>query len=184
MRDPDNTNASEEIVTVHGVLVQVHGSGVLIVGDAGIGKSECALELVSRGHKFVADDSVEIRINDAGATGAAPELTRGYLYVRGLGAFQVVDVFGHESSILRCSIDLVLELSRSSDADVGFHLGPNFQTEAILGTRFAKLTVPVRSGRNLAVLIETAVRIYELWCIGRDASRDLAVNHSLSLTQK
>jgi serine kinase of HPr protein (carbohydrate metabolism regulator) len=78
----------------------------------------------------------------------------------------------------------VLELSRNSDANVGFRLGPNFQTETILGTGFAKLTIPVRSGRNLAVLVETAVKIYELWLQGKDASRDLVVNHTTSLSQK
>lgn len=184
MIDSNTNKPSEGFTTVHGVLVKIQGTGVLIVGDAGIGKSECALELISRGHRFVADDSVEIRIEKSQAEGRAPELTRGFLYVRGLGAFQVTDVFGQESLLLRCSVDLVLELSRNSDADVGFRLGPNFQTETILGTDFAKLTIPVRSGRNLAVLVETAVKIYELWRQGRDASRDLAATLSLSLSRK
>lgn len=169
---------------VHGVLVQVHGTGVLIVGDAGVGKSECALELTSRGHKFVADDAVEIQVIDMAAWGMAPEITRGFLYVRGLGAFQVTDVYGPESFLPECMIDLVVELSRDTHTDLGFHLGPGFQTENILGINFGKLRIPVRSGRNLAVLIETAVAIYGLWRSGKDASRKLIANQLNSLTHK
>lgn len=168
---------------VHGVLVQVYGTGVLIIGDAGVGKSECALELTSRGHRFVADDAVVIELNNTGAKGAAPEVTKGFLYIRGLGAFRVADVYGHESLLSECGIDLVLGLSRNNDANHGFHIGPDFQTEKILGVDFDKLTIPVRSGRNLAVLVEVAVKIHGLWRSGVDASHELSINQANLLRQ-
>lgn len=156
----------------------------MVVGEAGIGKSECALELLSRGHKFVVDDTIEIRQFESRVIGKSPEITRDFLYVRGLGAFRVTDVFDEDSLISQCAIDLVVEFSRTSDADLGFRLGPNFQIENILGADLTKLTIPVRSGRNLAVLVETAAKIYRLWREGKDSSRDLAANHSFTLTQK
>ena len=169
---------------MHGVLVQVYGTGVLIVGDAGIGKSECALELTSRGHKFVADDAVEIELSKYGAKGTAPSVTKGFLYVRGLGVFRVAEVYGQESLLPECAVDLVVGLSRDAGADYGFHLGPNFQKETILGTDFDKLTLPVRSGRNLAVLVEAAVKIHNLRRSGMDASKELSINQLNALLQK
>jgi len=184
LRESNKKKLSNKLATVHGVLVEVRGTGVLIVGEAGIGKSECALELLSRGHKLVADDAVVIQLTPSGTKGAAPKLTQGFLYVRGLGAFRVADVFGEGSLAPSCDVQLVVELSRSSDAEIGSHLGPNFNTETILETKFAKLTIPVRSGRNLAVVLETAVKIYELWRTGNDASGELATDLSLLLAQK
>lgn len=168
-------------IILHGVLVQVYGTGVLIVGDAGVGKSECALELTSRGHKFVADDAVAIETSGGGVKGTAPDITKGFLYIRGLGAFRVSEVYGREALLPECAIELVLELSRNSDADHGFEIGPDFHTERILGTDFDKLTLPVRSGRNLAVLIEAAVKIHGLWRSGDDASKELGNNQIDSL---
>lgn len=144
-------------VTVHGVLVDVYGEGVLITGDSGIGKSEVALELIRRGHRLVADDVVDIRkVSDETLVGSAPELTRHMLELRGIGILDIMTMFGVESVKDTQTIDLVinlLEWDQSLDFD---RLGLEEQYKAFLGNRVISHDIPVRPGRNIAVIVEAA----------------------------
>jgi HPr kinase/phosphorylase len=141
---------------VHGVLVKVSGLGVLIRGDAGIGKSECALELIKRGHILVADDVVEIRRRRGGQlVGSCPPMLKHYMEVRGLGILDVKLLFGVGSSIDSSDVEMEVNLIAPSDGFID-RLGMEQQTVCILGAEISSLTIPVTPGRNLAVLIEVA----------------------------
>jgi HPr kinase/phosphorylase len=141
---------------MHGVLVKVSGLGVLIRGDAGIGKSECALELIKRGHILVADDVVEIRRRRGGKlVGSCPPMLRHYMEVRGLGILDVELLFGVGSSIDSSEVEMEVNLIAPSDGFID-RLGADRQTACILGAEISSLTIPVTPGRNLAVLIEVA----------------------------
>ena len=142
---------------VHGVLVKVAGLGVLIRGDAGIGKSECALELIKRGHILVADDVVEIRRQRGGVLiGACPPMLRHYMEVRGLGILDIELLFGIGSTIDSSPIEMEVNLTNPSADGLIDRLGMDRQLVTILGTEVNSLTIPVKPGRNLAVLIEVA----------------------------
>jgi HPr kinase/phosphorylase len=141
---------------LHGVLVKVSGMGVLIRGDAGIGKSECALELIKRGHILVADDVVEMRRMHGGRlVGSCPPMLKHYMEVRGLGILDIELLFGIGSSVDSTSIEMEVNLIAPNNGFVE-RLGIEQQTVDILGTQVNSLTIPVTPGRNLAVLIEVA----------------------------
>ena len=144
------------VTHLHGVLLNVSGSGVLIKGEAGIGKSECALELIKRGHILVADDMVEVQKRwGRYLVGSCPEMLRHYMEVRGLGILDVELLFGVQSTMDETSIDMVVELTppvKSID-----RLGVEQKTTEILGVEIPTLSIPVTPGRNLAVLLEVAV---------------------------
>jgi HPr kinase/phosphorylase len=141
---------------VHGVLVKVSGLGILIRGDAGIGKSECALELIKRGHILVADDVVEIRRRRGGRlVGTCPSMLKHYMEVRGLGILDVEMLFGVGSSMDSSEVEMEVNLITPSDGFID-RLGMDQQTTHILGAEISSLTIPVTPGRNLAVLIEVA----------------------------
>ena len=151
-----NTNLAPRI-TRHGVLVEVYGEGVLILGDSGIGKSETAIELVKRGHRLVADDAVEIkRVSAKTLVGTAPDLIRHYIELRGIGIVDVRRLFGMGSVKVTERIDLVIKLESWDPEKLYDRFGLDEEVENILGIGIPAITIPVHHGRNLAVVIEIA----------------------------
>jgi HPr kinase/phosphorylase len=143
--------------TVHGVLMNVYGLGVLLVGDSGIGKSECALELLKRGHMLVADDVVEVKHRLGGVLyGTGAELIRHHMELRGVGIIDVQKIFGVGSVLNRTRIELVIRLEEWKQAVEYDRVGLSDRTTSILGVRIPEIMMPVRPGRNLAVLVEVA----------------------------
>ena len=143
--------------TIHGVLVEIYGEGVLLLGDSGIGKSETALELIKRGHRLIADDAVEIRkINHQRLHGSAPEVIRYYMELRGIGVINVRHIYGVGAVKPEGGIDLVVLMEPWMDGKAYDRLGLTEETETILGVKLPKVTIPVRPGRNLAVILELA----------------------------
>ena len=141
--------------TVHGVLVEVHGEGMLIMGDSGVGKSETALELIKRGHRLIADDAVEIlRTSRRSLQGRAPELIRNYMELRGVGVVDIRQLYGVASVKPSAPIDLVVALELWDDSRVYDRLGLENERMEILGVSVPMVRVPVRPGRNLAVILE------------------------------
>ena len=144
-------------ITRHGVLVEVYGEGVLILGDSGVGKSESAIELVKRGHRLIADDAVEIkRVSAKSLVGSAPEIIRHYVELRGIGIVDVRRLFGMGAVKDTEKIDLVVTLEPWVQGKMYDRLGLEPQTTEILGIELPSLTIPVRPGRNLAVVLEIA----------------------------
>ena len=141
-------------ITRHGVLLDVNGEGVLIVGDSGIGKSETAIELVKRGHRLVADDAVEIRRVSDQLIGKAPELIRHYIELRGIGVIDLQQLFGMGAVKLETQIDLVVEMERWDEDKFYDRLGLDEKKMNILGVELPMVTIPVQPGRNLAVIVE------------------------------
>lgn len=161
--------------TRHGVLMDILGLGVLLTGESGIGKSECALDLVGRGHRLVADDTVEIRCRgEAVLIGTCPELTRHHVEVRGLGLVNVTELFGVASTRSSKRVELVVHLERWDEKREYDRLGLDTATINILGIEVPLVTMPVAPGRNLAMLVEVAVRNQLLRSRGRHAARLLA----------
>jgi HPr kinase/phosphorylase len=162
--------------TVHGVLVDVYGMGVLLIGDSGIGKSECALDLIARGHRLVADDVVEIRKYPNGSlVGRAAEMIRYHMELRGIGIINIKNLFGVSAVRASKSIELVIELERWDPTKKYDRLGLDGQSYAILDRPRPFLTLPVASGRNLALLIEIAARNELLKQQGYDAAKEFAL---------
>ncbi|HKF45567.1 MAG TPA: HPr(Ser) kinase/phosphatase [Thermoanaerobaculia bacterium] len=162
--------------TVHGVLVDVYGMGVLLLGDSGIGKSECALDLIQRGHRLVADDVVEIRKYPNGAlVGRAAEMIRYHMELRGIGIINIKNLFGVSAVRTSKSIELVIELERWDPTKKYDRLGLDGETYSILGKSRPFLRLPVASGRNLALLIEIAARNELLKMQGYDAAKEFAL---------
>ncbi|MBQ4556909.1 MAG: HPr(Ser) kinase/phosphatase [Clostridia bacterium] len=144
-------------LTRHGVLVEVYGEGILILGDSGVGKSETAIELVKRGHRLIADDAVEIKRTSAKAlVGSAPEIIRHYVELRGIGIVDVRRLFGMGAVKQTEKIDLVVTLEPWVQGKMYDRLGMESETTDILGIKVPSLTIPVRPGRNLAVVLEIA----------------------------
>ncbi len=146
-----------ERITRHGVLVEVFGEGVLMLGDSGIGKSETAIELVKRGHRLIADDAVEIkRTSDRTLVGTAPELIRHYVELRGIGLVDVRRIFGMGAVKLAEKIDLIINMEIWQQDKMYERLGLDEEYTELLGINIPSITVPIRPGRNLAVIIEIA----------------------------
>ena len=146
-------------VTLHGVLCDVHGVGTLILGPSGIGKSECALFLVERGHRLVADDQVRLTLMPGGRViGAPPPLLKHHLEIRGLGILNIRDLFGATVVADESPVDLVVELCPWRDGEPYERLGLDELHHDVLGARVPKLRVPVRAGRNMGVILEVAAR--------------------------
>jgi HPr kinase/phosphorylase len=168
----DDTLAVREMV--HGVLMDILGLGVLIVGDSGIGKSECALDLVVRGHRLVADDTVEVRRRgETVAIGTCPELTRHHMEVRGLGVINIRDLFGVASTRVSKRVELVVRLERWKPEQEYDRLGLDENFYDLLGLRIPLISMPVAPGRSLAILVEVAARNQLLKTRGLNAARDL-----------
>ncbi|MEC2225086.1 MULTISPECIES: HPr(Ser) kinase/phosphatase [Heyndrickxia] len=157
---------------IHGVLVDVYGVGVLITGKSGVGKSETALELVKRGHRLVADDCVEIVQEEEGALiGHAPELIEHLLEIRGLGIINVMTLFGAGAVRSHKKITMIANLELWDEHKQYDRLGLDEEKVKILDTEITKMTVPVRPGRNLAIIIEVAAMNYRLKNMGVNAAR-------------
>ncbi len=159
--------------SVHGVLMDVFGMGVLITGDSGVGKSELALELITRGHGLVADDVVELAcIAPTTIEGRCPSMLRDYLEVRGLGLLNIRTIFGETASRRRMKLKLIVHLQRPTSRSDGPRLPLDAQTQDILGVAIRKVVIPVAAGRNIAVLLEAAVRNSILQLRGIDSMSD------------
>ena len=168
--------------TVHGVLVEVYGEGVLLMGDSGIGKSETALELIKRGHRLIADDAVEIkRIDRCTLLASAPELIRYYMELRGIGVINVRHIYGVGAVKPEGGIDLVVRMEPWVEGKAYDRLGLIDEKEEILGVRLPLVTVPVRPGRNLAVIVELAAMNNRQKKMGYNAAEALTAEHDRAI---
>ena len=159
---------------VHGVLMDILGLGVLVVGESGIGKSECALDLVVRGHRLVADDAVELRCRGGSyVIGSCPELTRHHMEIRGLGLINIQDLFGVASTRTSKRVELVVQLERWEAGKEYDRLGIDDAFYETLGVRVPMVRMPVGAGRNVAILVEVAARNQLLRSRGHHAARRL-----------
>lgn len=163
-----------ECVHLHAVLVDVFGIGVLITGESGIGKSECALDLVDRGHRLVADDVVEVRRVGDALVGSSPPLTRNHMELRGLGVIDIKDLYGVSSVRLAKRVELVMDMERFEAGHDHDRLGLRRERDQILGLEVPKIRLPVAPGRSTALLVEVAARNQLLRQRGYDAARRLA----------
>ncbi len=171
-----------DTITMHGVFMDVFGIGVLITGDSGVGKSELALELISRGHGLVADDVVEMaRMAPNTIEGRCPGMLRDFLEVRGLGLLNIRTIFGETASRLKLKLTLIAHLQRPAAGMEAPRLQLDAQTQEILGVPIRKVSIPVAAGRNLAVLLEAAVRNTILQMRGIDSMQDFLERHQRSL---
>ena len=161
-------------ITRHGVLVEVYGEGILLVGDSGIGKSECAIELVKRGHRLIADDAVEIRrVSAKSLVGSAPDNIRYYVELRGVGIVNVRRLFGMGAVKMTEKIDLVVEMEPWNPEAVYDRMGLENETIDIMGIQVPKITIPVKPGRNLAMILEVAAMNNRQKKMGYNAAQEL-----------
>lgn len=161
-------------ITRHGVLVDVYGEGVLLMGESGIGKSETALELIKRGHRLVADDAVEIKkVAENRLIGESPEVIRHFMEIRGIGIIDIKAMYGVGAVINTKAIDMVVYLEFWDSNKEYDRLGLTEDHTEILGAKLPKVILPVRPGRNLAIIIEVAVRNWRLKRMGYNAAREL-----------
>ena len=161
-------------MTMHAVLVDVYGVGILITGESGVGKSEAALELVKRGHQLVADDVVDIcRVNNNRLVGEAPETVRHFMEIRGIGIIDIRQMYGIGAVLLSKSIDMGIHLEIWNDQKEYDRLGLEEQNITIMDVKVPSLVLPVKPGRNLAIIIEVAARNLSLRRLGYSAAREL-----------
>ena len=161
-------------ISIHGVLVDVDGEGVMITGDSGIGKSEAALELVRRGHRLVTDDVVVIKkVSDVSLIGSAPDITRHFIELRGIGIIDVKTIFGVEHVKDSQQIDLVIKLEEWNKDREYDRLGLEENYMEILGNKVVCHSIPIRPGRNLAVIVETAAVNHRQKKMGYNAAKEL-----------
>jgi len=172
-------------ITIHGVLVDIYGIGVLIKGESSIGKSETALELVQRGHRLVADDAVEIkRIDDSILDGKAPEVLKRFMEIRGIGIIDVGSLYGVGAIKTSKMIDLVIYLEGWDENKYYDRLGLDREYENILGVDVEKLVVPVKPGRNTAMILEVAAMNYRQRGMGYDAAQEFTTKLSQLIDNK
>ncbi len=170
--------------TRHGVLVEVYGEGCLLIGDSGVGKSETAIELIKRGHRLVADDAVEIRrTSNSVLTGQSPANIRHFIELRGIGVINARQLFGMGAVKMQEKIDLVINLELWDNAKVYDRMGLDNQYMEILGVEVPTLTIPVKPGRNLAVIIEVAAMNNRQKKMGYNAARDLLTNLGMDMDE-
>lgn len=173
--------------SIHGALLDVLGMGVMITGESGVGKSELALELISRGHGLVADDVVELhRITPETLEGQSPEMLRDFLEVRGLGMLNIRTIFGETAVRRRKNLKLIVHLQKASTSEFNAleRLPINNVNEDIMGIDIRKVIIPVAAGRNLAVLVEAAVRNYVLQLRGMDSTKNFLERHEQEMENK
>ncbi|HHV39344.1 MAG TPA: HPr(Ser) kinase/phosphatase [Tepidimicrobium sp.] len=160
-------------ITIHGVLVEVYGMGILITGKSGVGKSETALELIKRGHRLVADDSVSIKRIGGALKGEAPELIRYFMEVRGIGILNIERLYGVGAVKNSEFIDLIIELELWDEDREYERLGLDEECTELLGVKVPKLVIPVLPGRNLAMIVEVAARNTRQKGLGYNAAEEL-----------
>jgi len=169
-------------LSIHGVLLDIYGVGVLLLGDSGVGKSECALDLIVRGHRLVSDDIVEIKRKGNVLNGSGPELTRYHMEVRGLGIINIKDLFGVAAVRYLKDVDMVVKLDPWQEGKEYERLGLDQRTYEVLGISIPFLEMPVAPGRHLSVLVEVAARNHLLKTKGYDPARELATRLEARLT--
>ena len=161
-------------ITRHGVLIEIYGEGVFITGESGVGKSETAIELVKRGHRLVADDAVEIRkVSNISLVGSSPDNIRHFLELRGIGIINARRLFGIGAVKMTEKIDLVIELEQWNSEKVYDRMGVDTEYVSLLGVKIPSLTIPVKPGRNLAVIMEVAAMNNRQKKMGYNAAREL-----------
>ena len=161
-------------ITRHGVLVEVYGEGVLIIGDSGVGKSETAIELVKRGHRLIADDAIEIRkISNKSLIGQSPENIQHFVELRGVGLINIARTYGAGAVKQSQEIDMVIELEHWKPEKSYSTIGLNDEYMDIMGVSVIKSVIPVRPGRNLSIIIETAAIVNRQKKMGYNAAREL-----------
>ena len=161
-------------ITRHGVLVEVYGEGILILGESGVGKSETAIELVKRGHRLIADDAVELRkVSNKSLVGSSPENIRHFIELRGIGIVNASRIFGVGAVKLTEKIDMVINLEQWDSSKTYDRIGLDGETTEILDIKIPSLTIPVKPGRNLAVIIEVASMNNRQKKLGYNAAHDL-----------
>lgn len=161
-------------VTRHGVLVEVYGEGILLLGESGVGKSETAIEIIKRGHRLIADDAVEIRrVSNKSLVGTAPDNIRHFIELRGIGIINASRIFGAGAVKLTEKIDLVINLEQWDVNKIYDRMGLEDQTTGILGLEIPSVTIPVKPGRNLAIIIEVAAMNNRQKKLGYNAAKDL-----------
>lgn len=172
-------------ISIHGVLVDVYGVGVLIMGESGIGKSESALELIKRGHRLVSDDVVEIhKVSDETLVGTAPDITRHFIELRGIGIVDVKTLFGVQSVRETQNIDLVITLEDWNKEKEYDRLGMEEEYTEFLGNKVVCHQLPIRPGRNLAIIVETAAINHRQKKMGYNAAHELYKRVQQNLTKK
>jgi serine kinase of HPr protein (carbohydrate metabolism regulator) len=180
---PTRTAAS---TTVHGVLMRVHGVGVLLTGASGVGKSELALELLSRGHRLVADDAADFRIERGRVHGRCPELLQGFIEARSLGILNVRRLYGRRSVLASTRLDLIIALDTPGiHEETGLErLSGQRSARDVLGETIPVISIPIRLGHNLAVLVEAACRDDRLRRSGYRADTDLTRRQLLEIRKQ
>lgn len=164
-------------ITRHGVLIEVYGEGILLVGDSGVGKSETAIELVKRGHRLIADDAVEIRrVSAKTLVGSAPDNIRHFIELRGIGIVNARRIFGMGAVKVTEKIDLVIQMEPWDNEKVYDRMGLESETMDLLGIKLPQLTIPVKPGRNLAIIIEVAAMNNRQKKMGYNAAQELMRN--------
>ena len=161
-------------ITRHGVLIEIYGEGVFITGESGVGKSETAIELVKRGHRLVADDAVEIRkVSNISLEGSSPDNIRHFLELRGIGIINARRLFGIGAVKMTEKLDLVVELEQWNSEKIYDRMGVDTEYVSLLGVKVPSLTIPVKPGRNLAVILEVAAMNNRQKKMGYNAAREL-----------
>ncbi len=169
-------------ITRHGVLVEVYGEGIFIVGDSGVGKSETAIELVKRGHRLIADDSVEIRrVSAKTLVGSSPENIRHFIELRGIGIINVRKIFGVGAVNMTEKIDMIVNLETWDEGKAYDRMGIDRDYAEILGLKIPVITIPVRQGRNLAVIIEVAAMNHRQKMMGYNAATEMLTNMGMDI---
>ena len=172
-------------VTRHGVLVEVYGEGILLLGESGVGKSETAIELVKRGHRLIADDAVEVRrVSNQTLVGSAPENIRHFIELRGIGIINVRRIFGMGAIKVTEKIDMLIQLEQWDQNKVYDRMGMENEYTQILGINVPSLTIPVKPGRNLAIIIEVAAMNNRQKKMGYNAAHELLRNLGMDIPSK
>lgn len=171
-------------VTRHGVLVEVYGEGIFITGDSGVGKSETAIELVKRGHRLIADDAVEIkRVSNKTLVGSAPENIRHFIELRGIGIINARRIFGMGAVKLTEKVDMIVQLEIWDSTKVYDRMGMGNEYGDILGVQVPLITIPVKPGRNLAIILEVAAMNNRQKKLGYNAAEELLANLGMDTSQ-
>lgn len=180
-----NSSQKDKEITISGELLQVFGLGVLITGDSGIGKSECALELITRNHRLISDDVVQIKkCSNGKLIGTAPSLSRNFMEIRGLGLINIKEIFGSKVLLKQTKIDIAIKLKRWREGKEYDRIGLKFPANCvILGEKIPQLNIPVAPGRNIATLVEVACKVHILKEKGYRASEEMIkkLNRALSV---